>query len=209
MFRTPGVRTLTSSYRDGDGVRVLFTGTDTEVGQMMTTTLVSSLLPVLFIVFIFGLATAVLTGHFEAFPLLILFGIGGLVVLMITPEMMGPSTPAAEDVTPTDWSAVWAFLSTVWWVVSWLITILLHLAALYTIYRLVGWTRQAFIWFVSPPPRWLCRWLNRPLPLVFRPLPTPQTNDRHIYVVPDDPIFVEIDRALDAADRMLQEDRLS
>ena len=31
MFRTPGVRTLTSSYRDGYGVRFLFTETDTEV----------------------------------------------------------------------------------------------------------------------------------------------------------------------------------
>ena len=57
---------------------------DALFSQMMTTTLVSSLLPVLFIVFIFGLTASVLTGHFEAFPLLILFGIGGLVVLMIS-----------------------------------------------------------------------------------------------------------------------------
>ena len=103
---------------------------------------------------------------------------------------------------PTDWSGVW-FVATL------VFSFVVIFGSLTFLIKFVQWTKRATIWFVSPPPRWLCRWLNRPLPPVVRPLPTTPTNDHLIYVVPDDPIFVEIDRALEAADRMLQEDRLS
>jgi hypothetical protein len=172
--------------------------------------LMSQMVPIihimLIIAFILGVVVALFSVDGTAF-LLPLMAVVWIIMLPLMTGMFlapGSETPAAlSDVPDTDWSAVWSVLGWIGFGVSIPLTC-------FVLWRLSVWTRRGFTWFVSPPPRWLCRWLKRPIPPVIRPLQVaPYSVDRPVLIVLDDPIFAQIDHAIEAADRALREDRLS
>lgn len=182
---------------------------DTPLDAMLPS-MVQTMEPLLIMAFAVGIGAAFLSvmwGRGPAplvFPLMAAFGLLMLRMMMSMLVPPGLETPAAlSDVPDTDWSAVWSVLKGIGFGVSIPIS-------LFALWRLSVWTRRGFVCFVSPPPRWLCRWLNRPIPPVIRPLPVaPYPLDTPVLLVLDDPIFAQIDHAIAAADRALKEDRLA
>jgi hypothetical protein len=154
----------------------------------------------------FMLAFAVIVGLLSFFfydsfaPLMLSFlGLVFLFMFLTMPNdsVLMPFSPPPS--APWDWSWLHPVLSWVWWGLH-----IVGYAAL--VYLLPRWSGRLLTWAVSPPPRWLCRWLNRPLPP--RPFhPIVRSSDvPPVTVLPEPWVWVmeDIDRSLNTIDALMR-----
>ena len=139
-------------------------------------------------------------------PVLFLGGVtifGAVFVPMVLTafQELAPARPLVVETTvppsdPMDWSGVWTVL-------SWVGTIGGLVVVIGLLVKLPHWAWAAFVWWCNPVPAWASRWLGRPV-WTLRPRVRQEPPEAPgIYVVPDDPIMEDIDRAIRAIDAML------
>jgi hypothetical protein len=132
-----------------------------------------------------------------------MLGLVGLVsffMFLAMPNDAGVFTPFVPPQSqPWDWSWLYPVLAWLWWGLK-----VIGYAAL--VYLLPRWSCRVTTWAVSPPPRWLCQWLNRPLPpRPFHPL-VRSSDVPPITVLPEPWVWVmeDIDRSLNTIDALLR-----